>query len=136
MRKTPGLKDVVRFEHYITETYKSIAPQFGGQPYNRRVELVEIAAKVPNVSAKHEGGDPEIDRTRAHPSDILDYFRDKAEIEAAGDMRAERVPCVPYLLRNYLDRHDAVNATAQALTENGLAFVAARNLHHVSCQDL
>ena len=36
----------------------------------------------------------------------------------------------PYPLRNHLDRHDAVNATARALTENGLAFVAARNLHH------
>jgi hypothetical protein len=38
------------------------------------------------VSAKHEGGDPEIDATREHPSDILDYFWDKTEIEAAGDM--------------------------------------------------
>ena len=63
-----------------------------------------------------------IDRTRQHPSDILDYFRDRGEIEAAGDM--------PHLMRNYLDKHDAVNTTARALTENGLAFVAARRLHH------
>jgi hypothetical protein len=119
VRKALGFEDVVRFEHHIVETYKSIVRQ----PYNRRAELVEIAAKVPNISAKHEGGDPEIDSTREHPSDILDYFRDKVEIEAAGDM--------PHLLRNYLDRHDAVNATARALTENGLAFVAARKLHHV-----
>jgi hypothetical protein len=117
-RQALGFEDVVRFEHHIVETYKSIVRQ----PYNRRDELVEIASRVPNISAKHEGADPEIDRTREHPSDILDYFRDKAEIEAAGDM--------PYLLRNYLDRHDAVNATARALTENGLAFAAARNLHH------
>jgi hypothetical protein len=118
VRKALGFEDVVRFEHHIVETYKSIVRQ----PYNRRDELVEVAAKVANISAKHEGADPEIDRTREHPSDILDYFRDKAEIEAAGDM--------PHLLRNYLDRHNAVNATARALTENGLAFVAARRLHH------
>ncbi|MBL7199054.1 MAG: hypothetical protein ISS56_02800 [Anaerolineae bacterium] len=118
VRAALGFEDIVRFEHHITETYKSIVRQ----PYNRRDELVEIAAKVPNVSAKHEGGDPEVDCRREHPSDILDYFRDKAEIEAAGDM--------PHLLRNYLDRHDAVNATARALTENGLAFLAARKLHH------
>jgi hypothetical protein len=117
-REALGFEDVVRFEHHIVETYKSIVRQ----PYNRRDELVEVADRVANISAKHEGADPEIDRTREHPSDILDYFRDKAEIEAAGDM--------PHLLRNYLDKHDAVNATARALTENGLAFVAARELHH------
>ncbi len=118
VRNALGFEDIVRFEHHIVETYKSIVRQ----PYNRRGELVEIAGTVANISAKHEGADPEIDRTREHPSDILDYFRDKAEIEAAGDM--------PHLLRNYLDKHDAVNATARALTENGLAFVAARELHH------
>jgi hypothetical protein len=119
VRAALGFEDVVRFEHHIVETYKSIVRQ----PYNRRDELVEVAGVVANISAKHEGGDPEIDCTREHPSDILDYFRDKAEIEAAGDM--------PHLLRNYLDRHDAVNATARALTEHGLSFVAARRLHHV-----
>jgi hypothetical protein len=118
VRKALGFEDVVRFEHHIVETYKNIVRQ----PYNRRDELVEIAAVVPNISAKHEGADPEIDATREHPSDILDYFRDKAEIEAAGDM--------PYLVRNYLDRHESVNATARALTENGLSFIAARKLHH------
>jgi hypothetical protein len=118
VRKALGFEDIVRFEHHITETWKSIVRQ----PYNRRAELVEVAGRVANISAKHEGGDPETDRTREHPSDVLDYFRDKPEIEAAGDM--------PYLLRNYLDKHDAVNATARALTENGLAFVAARKLHH------
>jgi hypothetical protein len=118
VRKALGFEDVVRFEHHITETYKSIVRQ----PYNRRDELVEVAGRVANISAKHEGADPELDRTREHPSDILDYFRDKAEVEAAGDM--------PHLLCNYRDKHDAVNATARALTEHGLAFVAARKLHH------
>jgi len=118
VREALGFEDVVRFEHHIVETYKSIVRQ----PYNRRDELVEIAAQVANISAKHEGADPEIDATREHPSDILDYFRDKAEIEAAGEM--------PYMLRNYLDKHDSVNATARALTEAGLAFVAAPTLHH------
>jgi hypothetical protein len=118
IRRDLGFEDVVRFEHHITETYKSIVRQ----PYDRLEELVEIADHVANISAKHEGGDPAIDQTREHPSDILDYFRDKSEVETSGDM--------PYLLRNYLDKHDAVNRTARALTENGLSFVASRNLHH------
>ena len=118
MPQSLGFEDVVRFEHHITETFKSIVIQ----PYNRRAELVELADHVPNISAKHEGGDPEVEQTRAHPSDILDYFRDKTEIEAYGRHAA--------LLRNYLDKHDAVNRTARALTEHGLSFVAARALHH------
>jgi hypothetical protein len=112
-----GFEDVVRFEHHITETWKSIVRQ----PYNRRAELLEVAPKVANISAKHEGGDPEVEETREHPSDVLDYFRDKAEIEAAGEM--------PALLRNYLDKHDAVNRTAEALLTHGVPVVAARNLH-------
>ncbi|MFC2031294.1 hypothetical protein ACFLWA_11265 [Chloroflexota bacterium] len=117
VRQTLGLEEIVRFEHHITETYKSIVRQ----PYDRTGELVELADHVPNISAKHEGGPPEVDRCREHPSDILDYFREKSEIEAAGDMAA--------LERNYLDKHDALNRTARALTRAGLSFVAARNLH-------
>lgn len=117
-RKALGFEEVVRFEHHITETYKHIVRQ----PYNRRAELVALADHVANISAKHEGGDPEIDATREHPSDILDYFRTKEEIEAAGDM--------PLLLGNYLDKHDALNRTARALTEQGLSFIAAPKLHH------
>jgi hypothetical protein len=117
VRKALGLEDIVRFEHHITETYKSIVRQ----PYDRTEELVALADHVANISAKHEGGTPDIDSARTHPSDILDYFRDKAEIIASGDM--------PALERNYLDKHDAVNRTARALTEHGLSFIAARNLH-------
>ena len=116
-RKDLGFEDVVRFEHHIVETYKSIVRQ----PYNRRDELLELADHVANISAKHEGGDPEIDQTRDHPSDILDYFRDKEEIIAAGDWDA--------LELNFLDKLDATNHTARALTEHGLSFVAARKLH-------
>ncbi len=75
-RKELGFEDVVRFEHHITETWKSIVRQ----PYNRRDELVEISGHVANISAKHEGGDPDVEQTREHPSDILDYFRDKSEV--------------------------------------------------------
>ncbi|MEA2007703.1 MAG: hypothetical protein U9O54_01165 [Chloroflexota bacterium] len=79
-RKDWGFEDVVRFEHHIVETYKSIVIQ----PYLRRDELLEIADHVANISAKHEGADPEIDKTREHPSDILDYFRTKEEIIESG----------------------------------------------------
>jgi hypothetical protein len=117
VRKALNLEDIVRFEHHITETWKSIVRQ----PYDRTDELVELADHVANISAKHEGAGPEIDAARGYPSDILDYFRDKAEIIESGDTSA--------LERNYLDKHDAVNRTARALTEAGLSFIAAQNLH-------
>lgn len=117
-RKALGFEKVIRFEHHITEPQKSIVIQ----PYNRRDELVQIADHVANIAAKHEGGDPELDITRAHPSDLLDYFRDKEEVIRSGDW--------DNLLINYLDKVEACNNTAKALTEHGLSFVAARNLHH------
>ncbi len=117
VRRALNLEDIVRFEHHITETFKHIVRQ----PYDRTDELVELAARVPNISAKHEGGAPELDQTRDHPSDILDYFRDKSEVLESGDWDA--------MERNYLDKHDAVNNTARALTENGLSFIAAQHLH-------
>jgi hypothetical protein len=117
-RRELGFEDVVRFEHHITETYKSIVRQ----PYNRRDELVEISDHVTNISAKHEGADPEIDAKRERPSDILDYFREKEEILTAGDW--------DNMTLNFMDKIDALNATARALTENGLSFIAARHLHH------
>lgn len=116
-RKALGFEQVVRFEHHITETQKNIVIQ----PYNRRAELVDVAGRVANIAAKHEGGDPEVDSARAHPSDALDYFREKKEVIESGDW--------DNLQQNYLDKVDACNRTAWALTENGLSFVAAKNLH-------
>jgi hypothetical protein len=117
LRRSLDFENMVRFEHHITETWKSIVRQ----PYNRRDELVEIAGHVANIAAKHEGGDIETEESREYPSDILDYFRDKAEILEAGHM--------PLLEQNYLDKHAALNRTARALTEHGLTFVAATQLH-------
>jgi hypothetical protein len=119
-RKQLGFEDVVRFEHHITETFKSIVKQ----PYNRRDELVQLADHVANISAKHEGGDPEVDGTRSHPSDILDYFRDKSEVISSGEWDA--------LTLNFMDKFDATNRTAWALTEHGMSFVAASELHSVN----
>ena len=117
IRKAFGFEDIVRIEHHITEAYKSIVRQ----PYDRLNELLELADHVKNISAKHEGAPPEVEKTREHPSDILDYFMPKKEIMEKGLM--------PKLLANYLDKHDAVNRTARALTEKGLTFIAAQNLH-------
>jgi len=117
LRQALGLETVVRFEHHITETWKSIVRQ----PYNRRAELVKIAQKVPNISAKHEGGEPEIEQTLEHPSDILDYFLAKADAEKAGLMTA--------LERNYLEKHHSVQLTAQALVRAGIGVVCAPRLH-------
>ena len=117
IRKALGLEKVVRFEHHITETYKSIVRQ----PYDRREELVEVAREVPNIAAKHEGGDPEIDAAREHPSDILEYFLSREEILKQGLMDA--------LERNYLDKHAAVNHTAASLIKAGIGVVCARQLH-------
>ncbi len=117
LRKALGLEAVVRFEHHITETWKSIVRQ----PYNRRTELVEIAGEVPNISAKHEGGEPDIEPTLEHPSDILDYFLAKADAEKAGLM--------PALEKNYLEKHRSVQLTAQALVKAGIGVVCAPRLH-------
>jgi hypothetical protein len=116
-RKRLGFEDVVRFEHHITETWKSIVKQ----PYDRRAELMEVAGHVANISAKHEGGDVAVEQTRKHQSDILDYFRPKVDVLDSGDW--------PAMEQNFLDKVDAANSTACELTKHGLSFVAARNLH-------
>ncbi|MEA3314090.1 MAG: hypothetical protein U9Q18_06915, partial [Caldisericota bacterium] len=115
-RKAFGFEDSVRFEHHILESYKHIVKQ----PYDRRNELIELAAKVKNISAKHEGGEIRVEEIREHPSDILDYFLPKDEIDPV---------TMSFLQENYMDKHQAINNTAKALTENGLSFVAAKNLH-------
>ncbi|MEW5910463.1 MAG: hypothetical protein AB1659_11725 [Thermodesulfobacteriota bacterium] len=117
VRKGFGLENGVRFEHHITETWKSIVRQ----PYNRRDELIEIAAVVPNISAKHEGGDPEVESRLDHPSDILDYFMPKKEAAEKGLLDA--------MFRNYLEKHNALNKTAEELIRAGIAVKAAGNLH-------
>ena len=116
-RKELGFEDVVRFEHHITETYRHIVIQ----PYDRRDELVELADHVANISAKHEGGDPEIEEKLPASSSILDYFRPKEEVIESGDWDR--------LALNFLEKYNATNHTAEALTENGLSFLAAPKLH-------
>lgn len=117
VRKAFDLEDIVRIEHHIVETYKSIVRQ----PYDRLDELLEIADHVKNISAKHEGGSLKVEKTREHPSDILEYFVPKKDILAQNLM--------PKLTINYLDKHDSMNRTAKALTERGLTFIAAQKLH-------
>lgn len=117
VRDAFDFENVIRIEHHITETYKSIVRQ----PYDRTDELMKLADHVKNISAKHEGGIPETEVKRDHPSDILEYFMSKKDIVAKGLM--------PQLLINYLDKHDAVNRTAKALTKHGLTFIAAQKLH-------
>jgi len=107
IRKQLGLEKQVRFEHHITETYQSIV----NQPYNRRDELIEIAKEVPNMAAKHEGGEIAVEKEREHPSNILEYFLSKQEV-LDNDLMDE-------LQTNYLDKQDSVNLTAQALIKSG-----------------
>ncbi len=116
-RKALDFEDLVRFEHHIVETWKSIVVQ----PYDRREELLDLATHVKNISAKHEGANVDIDPTREHPSDILDYFREKSEVIETGHWDA--------LQTNYMDKHHAINTTADALTRKGLAIIAAKNAH-------
>lgn len=117
IRKALGLEDAVRLEHHIVETWKSIVRQ----PYNRRQELIELAAEVPNIAAKHEGGEPEIEQGLDHPSDVLDYFVPKSEVLEKGLMGA--------MEQNYIEKHVSLNLTADALTRAGIDVIAAWNLH-------
>ncbi len=119
IRDSLGFRDSVRIEHHITEAYKGIVRQ----PYDRTGELVGLAARLKNIGAKHEGGIPEMEGRRKHPSDILDYFVSKKEIVEQGLM--------PELLENYLDKHDALNRSAEILTRNGMSFIAAEKLHSI-----
>jgi hypothetical protein len=89
--KAFGFEDSVRFEHHILESYKHIVKQ----PYDRRNELIELAAKVKNISAKHEGGEIKMEEIREHPSDILDYFLPKDEIDPV---------TMSFLQENYMDK--------------------------------
>lgn len=117
VRSGLNLTREVRFEHHITEPIKHIVRQ----PYLRRDEIVEVAASVPNISAKHEGGDPDVDESRDHVSDILEYFLTKKEILENGLMEALEI--------NYMDKHDAVNRTADELTRARIDVICATNLH-------
>jgi hypothetical protein len=117
IRQALGLSDAVRFEHHVTEAYKSIVRQ----PYDRRADVVRAAATVPNISAKHEGGDAAVEAGRDHPSDIFDYFQSLDDIEQRELM--------PVLQANYLDKHAAVNRTAAALLSAGVAVRPAALLH-------
>jgi hypothetical protein len=117
VREALGLTHAMRFEHHVTEAYKSIVRQ----PYDRRADVVAAASAVPNMSAKHEGADPAVEAEREHPSDIFDYFLPLEDVERRGLM--------PVLEANYLDKHAAVNRTAAALTAAGIAVRPAALLH-------
>ncbi len=117
IRRELGFEKNVRFEYHVTETWKHIIRQ----PFLRRDELLEMAGRIPNLSAKHEGADPETEQSRERPSDILDYFRDRQDIIDAGEWES--------FYGNFLDKWDATNETARRLTEHGVAVIAARNLH-------
>jgi hypothetical protein len=117
IRNGLSLEKTVRIEHHIVETNKSIVIQ----PYDRLEELLDIAPRVKNLSAKHEGGIPEVELTREHPSDILDYFLPKEKVLKNNTMEA--------LERNYLDKHDAVQRTARTLLTHNIPVIPALNLH-------
>lgn len=117
IREMLGMTGTVRIEHHITEAYKSIVRQ----PYCTRDDLLTVARSYSNIAAKHEGGEPEIEATRDHPSDIFDYFTPKAEaLESGLYAQAEA---------NYLDKHHSVQITAQALAKAGIGIIGANRLH-------
>jgi len=117
IRRELGFEQNVRIEHHILESYRHIVRQ----PYDRLEELLDVAKTVKNISAKHEGGVLETEESREHPSDILEYFLSKEEIEKQGLM--------PALELNYLDKHAAVQRTAIALLKEGIPVLAAPLLH-------
>ncbi len=114
-RQSFGFEDSIRIEHHITEAYKGIVRQ----PYDRVDELLHLAGKVKNISAKHEGGVPQDEESLYHPSNITDYFLLKPEINKL----------MPQLEQNYLLKHGAVNRSAKALALQNLAFLGAPKLH-------
>ena len=90
-------------------------------PKERVAVLIGKAGEVKKKIMQETGIEVDVDSKREHPSDILDYFRPKSDIIEQGHM--------PLNLRNYLDKHHALNRTAEELTRRGLTFLAARKLH-------
>jgi len=117
IRKKFGLENDVRFEYHVTQPYKGVVRQ----PYLKRDLLLNIVDTIPNISAKHEGGEPEVESNCEHPSDHSENFRTKEEIKKLGELEKMKI--------NYMNKHDSLNKTAKALTENGFSFIAAPNLH-------
>lgn len=117
IRRALGLEKQVRFEHHVTETFKGVVIQ----PYNRREDVVELAGRVPNLSAKHEGGDPECESRRARPSDMFDYYKPLTQIRSEGIMDA--------MSESFMDKYESMCKTARALTARGHAVLAAPGLH-------
>ena len=87
LRKALNLEERIRFEHHVTETWKGLVIQ----PYDRREEVLGLAETVHNISAKHEGGEVEVEKSRPRPSDVQDYYREKSEIVASGEWEALRL---------------------------------------------
>ncbi|MGB7398482.1 hypothetical protein [Castellaniella sp.] len=116
-RQLIDMTDQVRIEHHLTNFYKGMVKQ----PYLRRDQFIEIADKIENMAAKHEGGDPEIDALRTSPSAPFNYFRSKQDLLDTGDICTDQL--------SYMDKHDSVNKTARELTRHGLTFGAAPTLH-------
>jgi len=118
IRKKLGLEESVRFEHHILQDHIGMVRQ----PFDRRAELVELARVVPNISAKHEGGEVETELSRDEPSTVFDLFLTEAEIYDKG--------MLPRVTQAYMDKHDAINNTARTLIRNGIPVIAAANIHN------
>ena len=63
----------------------------------------------------------DIEAELEHPSDILEYFMAKSDVEKQGLM--------PALEQNYIEKHRSTNLTADALTRAGIGVVCAAELH-------
>ena len=121
VRRELDFESVVRFEHHITETWKSIVRQ----PYLRRDELIELAGHVRQHLRQARR------RRSRYRADARSSVGHSRLLPRQGRSDRER-RSMPLLERNYLEKHNAVNRTARALTEHGLSFIAAKNLHHVA----
>lgn len=116
-RELIGMTGQVRIEHHLTNFYQGMVKQ----PYLRRHQFIEVAEKIQNMAAKHEGADPDVDAKRNHPSAPFNYFRSKKDLVETGDIVTDQL--------SYMDKHDSVNTTARELTRRGLTFGAAPRLH-------
>ena len=102
VRKALGFEDVVRIEHHITEMLEEHRPPALQPP--RRADGAGRSRPEHLGQARRRRSR---DRADARPPvGHLRLLPRKDEIEAAGEM--------PALLRNYLDKHEAVNRTARA----------------------
>jgi len=114
-------KKLRAYTHIMIEATKYVLNKY--KKGELEIEKVKNGVRIIEVGKESE-------ETLEEVEEIETMEESKEEEGGGGEEEIEEKGLMPALLRNYLDKHDAINNTARALTEKGLSFIAAPKLHH------